>query len=182
MALIHSKRSALELSHTTLSIVVAGIVITAALVCLFFLNSHVLKVVRQLYDHPIGHHNSSSNYVVPNIVRSFNNNTVMIKASNTGSNTFGSALLSWKVVSGPVTFLLDIENLSPSINSLEITITGDKGQNLLFLPYSYNDNDNGNVEFHYLFPNAGTYNVDIAFGAPEGLNFNIVVVPEEAAA
>jgi hypothetical protein len=123
-------------------------------------------------------HKSLSNYFVPDITNEINNDTVFIKTVNVGSYTSASAQLPLKVVSGrAVTFILDIKNSYPSVNSLGITITGEKGQYLLFLPYSHDDNNQGKVLFHYVFPTAGTYNIDIAFGAPEGVNFNIPVAP-----
>jgi hypothetical protein len=95
-----------------------------------------------------------------------------------GPYTSASAQLPLKVISGrAITFILDIKNSSPSVNSLGITITGTNGQYILFLPYSHGENNQGKVQFQYAFPTTGTYNIDIAFGAPEGVNFNIPVVP-----
>lgn len=180
MASIHSEKSALKLSRTSLFILTGVMTVSVASVLLFFLNTLSFIGLSQLYDLYPAYRSLATNYFVPDIERSINSSTVMIKTSNTGSYISASAKLPLKIVSGKaVGFILDMGNSSPSVNFLEITITGDKGQYFLFLPYSQNDNNKGKVEFHYLFPEPGTYNVDIVFGAPEGVNFNIVVVPEE---
>lgn len=181
MALIHSEKSALKLSRNSLFIFVGVVIIGMASVLLFSLNTPSFIAMRQLYDFYPSDRSLTTNNFVPDIERSINSSTVMIKTLNTGSYTFASAKLPSKIVSGKaVGFILDIENPYSSVNSLEITITGDKGQYLLFLPYSQNEDKKGRVEFHYIFPEPGTYNVDIAFGAPKGVNFNILVAPEEA--
>jgi hypothetical protein len=121
---------------------------------------------------------STSNNFVPNISNEVND-TVLIKTVGAGSHNVASAQIPWKVESGRVvTFFLDIQNSSPSVNSLAITITGYMGQYLLYLPYSHDGNNHGRVEFQYVFPAGGIYNIDIGFGAPEGINFNIPVASE----
>jgi hypothetical protein len=179
MASIHSHRSAFKLSLTTLSVLVVVIIISMTTVILLILNAPSFNVGRLLHDFYLDH-DLPSNQMASDLERSNNSSTVMIKTFNTGSYTFGTAELSSKIVPGKVvTFVLDAEDSSHSGNSLEITITSYKDQYLMFLPYGSNRYDDGKAEFHYLFPEAGTYNVDIAFGAAEGINFNMVVSPEE---
>ena len=179
MASIHSQRSAFKLSLTTLSVLVGVMIISMATVILLILNVPSFNVGRLLHDFYLDH-DLPSNQMASDLERSNNSSTVMIKTFNTGSYTFGTAELPSKIVPGKVvTFVLDVEDSSYSDNSLEITITSNNAQYLMFLPYSSNRYDDGKAEFHYLFPEAGTYNVDIAFGAAEGINFNIVVSPEE---
>lgn len=179
MASIHSQRSAFKLSLGTLSVLLGVMIISVTTVILLILNTPNFNAGRLLYDFYLDH-GFPSNHIAPDLERSMNSSTVMIKTLNMGSSTFGTAKLPSKIVPGKVVaFILDVEASSHSGNSLDITITGDNGQYLMFLPYGSNRYYDGNVEFHYLFPEAGTYNVDIAFGAAEGINFNIVVSPEE---
>jgi hypothetical protein len=179
MASIHSHRSAFKLSLTTLSVLVVVIIISMTTVILLILNAPSFNVGRLLHDFYLDH-DLPSNQMASDLERSNNSSTVMIKTFNTGSSTFGTIKLPSKIVPGKVVaFILDVEASSHSGNSLDITITSYKDQYLMFLPYGSNRYDDGKAEFHYLFPEAGTYNVDIAFGAAEGINFNIVVSPEE---
>ena len=75
-----------------------------------------------------------------------------------------------KLVAGrPVHFLLDLGKMSFSAIAVKVTITGEKGQYILFFPISDVQNK---IQFLYAFPSPGTFNVDITFGAPEAVNFN----------
>jgi hypothetical protein len=179
MASIHSQRSAFKLSLTTLSILVGVMIISMTTAILLILNAPNFNAGRLLHDLYLDH-GFPSDHMAPDLERSTNGSTVMINTFNTGSYTFGTAKLPSKIVPGKVvTFILDVEDSSHSVNSLKITITGNKDQYLMFLPYSSNRYDDGKAEFRYLFPEAGTYNMDIAFGAAEGINFNIAVSPEQ---
>jgi hypothetical protein len=179
MASIHSQRSAFKLSLTTLSVLVGVIIISMTTVILLILNAPNFNAGRLLHDFYLDQ-SFPSDHMAPDLERSTNSSTVMIKTFNTGSYTFGTAELPSEIILGKVvTFVLDVEDSSHSVNSLEITITSNNAQYLMFLPYGSDRYDDGKAEFHYVFPEAGTYNVDIAFGAAEGINFNIVVSPEE---
>lgn len=179
MASIHSEKRVFKSSLSSLFIILALVVTSMAIIILLFFNIPGFNLMDQLYDFYPNYRNLPSNYIVPNIGKSMNNDTVMINTFNTGSYTFSSAKLPWKIVPGKViTFVMDIEHSLPSIHYLEVTITGAKGQYLMFLPYTDNRQNEGKIEFHYVFSEVGTYNVDIAFGAPEGVNFNVVVNQE----
>ena len=60
--------------------------------------------------------------------------------------------------------------MSSSAIAIKVTITGDTGQSILFFPKSYGQNK---IQFQYAFLSPGTFNVDITFGASEGVNTNI---------
>ncbi len=105
----------------------------------------------------------SKSYESPDISKT--NNSIVIKMPNMGSYISASKLVAGR----PVHFLLDLGKMSSSAIAIQVTITGDKGQSILFFPNSYGQNKN---QFQYAFPSPGTFNVDITFGAPEGVNFN----------
>ena len=106
----------------------------------------------------------SKSYESPDMSKS--NNPIMIKVLSMGSYVSASKLVAGR----PVHFLLDLGEMSSSAIAIKVTITGDTGQSILFFPKSYGQNK---IQFQYAFLSPGTFNVDITFGASEGVNTNI---------
>ncbi|HEX9319510.1 MAG TPA: hypothetical protein VF884_11295 [Nitrososphaeraceae archaeon] len=120
-----------------------------------------------------------SKYFVPSITNE-SDNTILIKTTNSGWNTIASAEIPRRVYAEePVIFIFDISDSAPTVHPVEITITGDKAQYLLFFPNLKNHKPDSKIQFEYTFSSPGMYNVDVTFGAPEGANININVEPNK---
>lgn len=181
MASINAEISKVKIAVTKwifIGIAIAASITLVAVVVL--LNTNSFDARSKSNEFPVTQAASASNYLTPDITKSMTSNLVMIKQLDMDSYTYASKV-PWKVVAGkPVNFLLDLSDTSPSANAIGVTITGDKGQSILFFPNSYGHNGQNKIQFQYAFPSPGTFNVDITFGAPEGVNINIMVGAEES--
>lgn len=125
---------------------------------------------------------STSNYI-QNDKKEGTVNTVTIRTFDIDWYTLATVNMPLKVLSGKqVNFILELSDTSSSTNSIEVTITGNGGQYVLFFPRSHVHKFVDKIQFQYAFPSPGAYNVDITFGGPAAANFNVIVANRESVA
>ena len=110
-------------------------------------------------------------------------NTVTIRTFDIDWYTLATVDLPLKVLSGnQINFILELSDTSSSTKSIQVTITGNGGQYVLFFPRSHVQKFVDKIQFQYAFPSPGTYNVDVTFGGPAPANFNVIVTNRESVA
>ena len=125
---------------------------------------------------------STSNYT-QNDNKAGTVNTVTIRTFDIDWYTLATVDMPLEVLSGKqVNFILELSDTSSSTNSIQVTITGNGGQYVLFFPRFHVHKFVDKIQFQYAFPAPGTYNVDITFGGPAAANFNVIVANRESVA
>jgi heme/copper-type cytochrome/quinol oxidase subunit 2 len=134
-------------------------------------------------------------YPIPDSTRMFTNDTADIRKVDRDPYILDMAIVPKNITVGkPATFVLNF--FAKSSNSwlwhtdLWTTISNSSGIPIAVFPN--NHGHGGVIEFEYIFPKEGTYNINLIFGQQQGspnfmiepkvirdLNFNLTVYPQE---
>jgi plastocyanin len=137
----------------------------------------------------------AQDYPIPDSTRMFTNDTADIRKVDRDPYILDLAVVPKNVTVGePAAFVLNF--FAKSSNSwlwhtdLWVTISNSSGKPLAVFPN--NHGHGGVIEFEYIFPKEGTYNINMIFGQQQGspnfmiepkvirdLNFNLTVYPQE---
>lgn len=122
----------------------------------------------------------ASNYPVPDAKRMFTNDTAFIKKIDLAPYVLDMAMVpKVPVVGKPVLFVLNFFDKSTNTwlwhSDLRVEITNPQGQLVAVFP---NNHGHGSViEFEYVFPKSGTYNINLIFGQQTG-SPNFMIEPK----